>query len=183
MSDTGNWITSISIAADLVTVLVAMAALWIAIFALRHQRGHDDKVMNHEIRFSEPHVSWSFGGNDGGELIIGLINQGPGAARFVRSCIVLDGNEINNWNWRMVFDAVGQGAVVTIKHPQITLPKFIKSGQTINLVTISIEGQNSAELLHRLIKNVEIHYYYRSTISDDEILAKWSTPQELGFRD
>lgn len=183
LESTFDWSILISMTVDAAIVSIAVVSLWVAISALRHQRNHDNKVMEHDHRMSEPYVAWSFGGNDSGEVIIGLSNEGPGAARFVRSTILVDGVEFSDWTWLMLIEAIARGEDVTYQNPQITMPKYIKSGQTVNMITLAIAGMNSNDLLDRVLSSVEIQYFYRSVLSDEEILTDWATPKDIGLAD
>lgn len=178
-----DWFANLAVVADIAVVIVAVTSLWVAMSALRHQRNHDNKVIGHEQRAAEPDVSWSFGMDSDERLLIGLSNNGPGAARFIRSTLIVDSQEVSRWNWSMVWNAIGKGAVLDIHDPRITMPKLIPGGATVQLMAISSDGITGGELLRRLIESIEIRYYYRSNLNDDELYTQWTTAEEIGFRD
>ena len=113
----------LAVVADIAVVIIAVASLWVAISVLRHQRKHDEKVIEHEQRMAEPYVIWSFGTDSNEKLLVSLSNNGPGAARFIRSILVIDGKEVSDWNWSMALNAIGRGAILDIHNPKITMPK------------------------------------------------------------
>lgn len=63
-----DWLAMLAVIANIAVVIVAAASLWIAISALRHQRDHDDKVIEHDLKMAEPFVVWSFGTSSDGTL-------------------------------------------------------------------------------------------------------------------
>ena len=168
-----NWAEILAVCANIAVVLVAVASLYIALLALRHQRDHDNRVIRHEQTMAEPYVQWKFGFSDDGFVEISLTNVGPGAARFVRSELVQHGKIFNKWTWQNIFDAVCQGATAETIDPMYTMPKTIFSNSTVTLMKIRIPGVPAKHLLRRFSEDIEIRYIYRSLFDQTEKVAQW----------
>ena len=178
-----DWVELLAVATNIAIVFVALASLYIAIATLRHQRGHDNKIIEHERRQSEPYVIWSFGFDDDGFFEINLVNTGPGLARRIRSELSIHGKTIVDWNWKMVFDELGRGAELQVKDFKPTMPKSIEAGKTVKIVGIRSEQIDRNDFLRRLIGELEIRYYYKSVQNDRELVTEWATLESIGFRD
>lgn len=116
MTGVDGWASTVSVAADISVVAIAVGSLLVALLALRHQRTHDNRVIKHELKMAEPKVVWAFGPNSDGTLKISLINAGCGTAIRVRSTMVVDGQEIEDWTWKAVYNAVRGNAPILNFH-------------------------------------------------------------------
>lgn len=178
-----SWPATISAVADISVVAIAVGSLLLALFALRHQRKHDDRVIKHEMKRAEPYVVWDFHIDDEQYLVIGLTNHGFGPARYIRSEIYVRGDNIIDWNWRIVFDELRQGSKFSIKKFTPTMPKSIQSDQYRWLVGISVTGVTPENLLRHLVQHIELRYFYRSALDDTELETEWPTLSQIDDAD
>lgn len=180
---TFDWLTIVAVIADFAVIAIAVGSLFVALFALRHQRKHDDRVIEHELKMAKPHVVWAFGPDSDGTLKISLINAGCGAAILVRSTMVIGSQEIEDWSWSEVHNAVRGDASIFGYHWYQTAPFSIFSGDTIHLVRFGVKGLGSEQLLNSLLSNVQLRYYYRSNLEDKTLVTQWSSTRQLGVPD
>jgi len=181
MTGVDGWASTVSVAADMSVVAIAVGSLLVALLALRHQRKHDNRVIKHELKMAEPKVVWAFGPSSDGTLKISLINAGSGTAIRVRSTMVVDGQEIEDWNWKAVYNAVQGDAKILNFHWYQTMPLSIASGKTVHLVEFEVKGLSSAQLLNKLLSNTQLRFYYKSNIEEKTLVTEWSSSRQLGI--
>jgi len=181
MTGADGWASTVSVAADISVVAIAVGSLLVALLALRHQRKHDNRVIKHELKMAEPKVVWVFGPNGDGTLKISLINAGSGTAIRVRSTMVADGQEIEDWTWKAVYNAVHGDAPILNFHWYQTMPLSIASGKTVHLVEFGVKGLSSAQLLNKLLSNIQLRFYYKSNLEEKTLVTEWSSSRQLGI--
>lgn len=178
-----DWLSILAVAADIGIVIIAVASLWVALSALRHQRDHDHRVMRHELRMAEPKVAWAFGPSSDGTLKISLANAGCGAAIRVRFTLVMGSQELEEWSWKQVHDAVRGDGSICDSHWYQTEPLSIFSGDTVDLVEFGVSGLTSQQVLNLLLSNVELRFYYKSNLEERILVTEWSPTRRVEVPD
>lgn len=181
MTSGDSWASAIAVAADISVVAIAVGSLAVALLALRHQRKHDKRVIRHELKMAEPKVVWAFGPSSDGTLKISLVNAGCGTAIRVRSTMVVNGQELEDWSWGEVHNAVRGDAPIINSHWYQTSPFSIFSSKTVHLVEFGVEGLSSGQLLNRLVSNIELRFYYKSNLEEKTLVTEWSSSRQLGI--